>query len=61
MSLTNIEIKNAQPKDKEYVMSDGSGLVILVKPSGAKLWRYPQGHLHHKRNRITEQRDPCCD
>ncbi|HHY6382705.1 TPA: tyrosine-type recombinase/integrase [Salmonella enterica] len=40
MPLTNIEIKNAQPKDKEYVMSDGGGLVILVKPSGAKLWRY---------------------
>ncbi|ECJ3938381.1 DUF4102 domain-containing protein [Salmonella enterica] len=40
MPLTNIEIKNAQPKDKEYVMSDGGGLVILVKPSGTKLWRY---------------------
>lgn len=40
MPLTNIEIKNALPKDKEYVMSDGGGLVILVKPSGAKLWRY---------------------
>ena len=40
MLLNNIEIKNAQLKDKEYVMSDGSGLVILIKPSGAKLWRY---------------------
>ncbi|HDI4956773.1 TPA: integrase arm-type DNA-binding domain-containing protein, partial [Salmonella enterica] len=40
MPLTNIEIKNAQPKDREYIMSDSGGLVILIKPSGAKLWRY---------------------
>lgn len=40
MALTNIEIKNAQPKDKEYVMSDGAGLVVLIKPNGSKLWRY---------------------
>lgn len=40
MPLTNIEIKTAQPRDKEFVMSNGAGLVILIKPSGAKLWRY---------------------
>jgi len=40
MPLTNIEIKNAHPKDKEYVMSDGAGLVVLIKPNGSKLWRY---------------------
>ncbi|WP_312951164.1 Arm DNA-binding domain-containing protein [Superficieibacter sp.] len=40
MPLTNIEIKNAQLKEKEYLMSDGAGLVVLIKPSGAKLWRF---------------------
>lgn len=40
MPLTNIEIKNALPREKEYVMSDGGGLVILIKPSGSKLWRF---------------------
>lgn len=35
MPLTNIEIKNALPKDKEYVMSDGGGLVILVNRASA--------------------------
>lgn len=40
MPLTNIEIKNAQPKDKEYVMSDGGGLIMLIKPNGSKLWRF---------------------
>ncbi len=40
MPLTNVEIKNAQPRDKEFVMSDGAGLVVLIKPGGTKLWRY---------------------
>lgn len=40
MALTNIKIKNAQPKDKEYVISDGAGLVVLITPNGSKLWRY---------------------
>lgn len=40
MPLTNVEIKSAQPREKEYVMSDGAGLVVLIKPGGAKLWRY---------------------
>jgi hypothetical protein len=37
--LTAIEIKNAKPKEKEYKLSDGNGLFLLVKPSGGKLWR----------------------
>jgi integrase len=40
MPLTTLEIKTAQPREKEFVMSDGSGLVVLIKPGGAKLWRY---------------------
>lgn len=40
MPLTNIEIKNAVPREKEYIINDGAGLVVLVKPSGAKLWRF---------------------
>jgi len=37
--LTAIEIKNAKLKDKEYKLSDGNGLYLLVTPSGGKLWR----------------------
>lgn len=36
--LTNTEIKNAKPKDKEYNLSDGNGLYLRVRPSGTKLW-----------------------
>lgn len=38
--LTDPRIRNAKPKDKEYNISDGNGLAIRIKPSGAKLWRF---------------------
>ncbi|MFK3660146.1 tyrosine-type recombinase/integrase [Scandinavium sp. NPDC088450] len=40
MSLTNAQIKNAPVKDREYLIADGAGLSILIKPNGAKLWRF---------------------
>lgn len=40
MALTNIEIKNASPTNSDYTLSDGSGLFIIIKPSGSKLWRF---------------------
>lgn len=36
--LSNTEVKNAKPKDKEYNLSDGEGLSIRIKPNGSKLW-----------------------
>ncbi len=37
--LSDIQIKNAKPKDKEFKLVDGFGLHLLVTPSGGKLWR----------------------
>jgi len=39
MSLTDTAIRNAQPKDKPYKMSDDKGLDLLVKKAG-KYFRY---------------------
>lgn len=36
--LTNTEVKQAKPKDKEYNLADGSGLQLRIKPNGSKLW-----------------------
>ncbi|WP_159820307.1 integrase arm-type DNA-binding domain-containing protein [Colwellia sp. 20A7] len=36
--LSNTEVKNAKPKDKEYNLSDGEGLSLRIKPKGSKLW-----------------------
>jgi len=38
--LTNTEVKQAKPKDKEYNLSDGGGLMLRVKPNGSKLWLF---------------------
>lgn len=38
--LTNTEVKNAKPRDKEYNLVDGGGLALRVKPSGSKLWLF---------------------
>lgn len=36
--LSDKEIKSAKPKEKEYILSDGDGLRLRVKPNGSKLW-----------------------
>lgn len=38
--LTNTEVKQAKPKEKEYNLSDGSGLMLRVKPHGSKIWLF---------------------
>ncbi|WNC70917.1 integrase domain-containing protein [Thalassotalea psychrophila] len=38
--LTNTQVKQAKPKDKQYKLSDGSGLQLRIKPSGAKSWLF---------------------
>jgi integrase len=40
MALTSLAVQNAKPKEKPYKLSDGSGLHLLVKPNGSKLWRF---------------------
>jgi integrase len=38
--LTNMQVQQAKPKEKEYNLSDGSGLQLRVKPNGSKLWLF---------------------
>jgi integrase len=40
MVLSSFGIQNAKPKGKPYTLADGNGLHLLVKPTGAKLWRF---------------------
>lgn len=39
MSLTDISVRNAKPKEKQYKLSDSGGLYLLIKPNGGKFWR----------------------
>ena len=36
--LSDIQIRKAKQEDKEYHLSDGAGLSLLVKTNGSKLW-----------------------
>ncbi len=40
MSLSDLAVKSAKPKDKAYKLVDGRGLCLLVSPTGAKYWRF---------------------
>ncbi len=40
MALTDTQAKALKPKDKAYSVADGNGLVIDVRPTGLKVWRY---------------------
>lgn len=48
--LAPLQVSNAKPKKKEYKLTDGGGLYLLVTPSGGKLWRlkYRFGGLEKK-------------
>lgn len=38
--LTDVTIRNAKPIDKDKRLNDGGGLYLLIKPNGAKWWRF---------------------
>jgi integrase len=42
-------VTNAKPKDRDYKLSDGAGLYLLVKANGAKLWRLNYAYLGKQR------------
>ena len=70
--LTNTEVRNFQPRDRQYKIADGGGMYLDVRPNGAKYWRlkyrfggkekllalgvYPDIGLKDARNRRDEAR-----
>ena len=71
--LTDTQIKGAKPKDKEYKLSDGKGLYLVVRKNGTKFFRfdysfdnkrksisfgiYPQTSLKEARDRREKYRE----
>lgn len=49
LPLTDTEIKNAKPRDKEYNLADGNGLSLRVKPIGTKAWIFNYYHPFTKK------------
>ena len=52
--LTNTEIDKAKPKDREYNLADGYGLILRVKPTGTKSWLFNYYHpITKKRKNLS--------
>ena len=45
MPLTDIAVKAAKPREKDWKLTDERGLYLLVTPAGGKLWRLKFRHL----------------
>lgn len=72
MPLTDLAARKAKPGPRDYKMADGKGLTLLVRPNGAKLWRfryrfagkekmislgvYPDVSISEARDRLDEAR-----
>ena len=39
MPLSDLKCRNAKPAEKDFKLSDGGRLYLLVRPNGSKLWR----------------------
>lgn len=39
-ALNNTQVSQAKPKDKEFNLSDGEGLMLRIKPNGTKTWLF---------------------
>jgi integrase len=37
--LSDVKVRNSKPREKNYKLTDGSGLYLLVSLTGGKLWR----------------------
>lgn len=44
MALTDTQLRNAKPAEKDYSITDGQGLSILITSKGAKGWRFRYRH-----------------
>jgi len=38
--LSDVKVRNAKAKEKDYKLTDGGGLYLLVASTGSKLWRF---------------------
>lgn len=48
--LTELQVKNAKPRERSYMVRDDKGLYLRVDPSGRKYWilRYWENNKEHK-------------
>lgn len=42
--LSDMKVKAAKPKEKDYILTDGNGLQMRVRSNGSKLWNFNYIH-----------------
>jgi hypothetical protein len=50
--LTQLQIKNAKPREKPYKLADGGGLYLEVTQAGGKHWRMKYRQPNGKENKL---------
>jgi len=48
--LSDVKVKAAKPKEKDYILTDGNGLQMRVRINGSKLWNF--NYIQH----VTKKR-----
>lgn len=50
--LTDTQVKLAKPRQNEYELSDGGGLILRIRPTGTKAWlfKYQKPHTKSRTN-----------
>ena len=51
--LTDAKCRNVKTKKKQFKLSDGQGLYLLVRSDGSKLWRFDYTRPSGKRNTLS--------
>ncbi|MCO1333488.1 integrase arm-type DNA-binding domain-containing protein [Microbulbifer sp. OS29] len=51
MALTELQVKQARAKEKDYKLSDEKGMFLLVTKTGGRYWRLKYRHPHTKKER----------
>jgi integrase len=51
--LSDMQVRNAKPRDKTYRLFDGGGLYVEVAPTGSRIWRFKFVQANGKESRLT--------
>lgn len=51
--LSQLQVRNAKPREKAYKLADGGGLYLEIMPTGGKLWRMKFRQLDGTENRLS--------
>lgn len=52
MALTEVEVRNAKPREKDWKLADEKGLYLFISKAGGKLWRF-KFRVHGREKKLS--------